>query len=221
MEPRDQRTNATVPTSSPSGTVALVVPLIPYVAVLIGLYWLSSGWAAMILYHAGVALVLTATGSWRIPRANLSAHTRATAVVLIGGAALVGPIIFGAWELVTIEDFELGQFLASLGLRGGWWVLFAVHYSLVNPVLEELFWRGYLGKASRSITASDLAYAGYHGLVLGKLVTVPWTIVALLALVTIAWVWRQMAAETGGVLVPVLSHGVADASIVVAAALLT
>ena len=37
-----------------------------------------------------------------------------------------------------------------------------MYYATVHPVLEEIFWRGYLSRAHRSPVVTDVAFAGYH-----------------------------------------------------------
>lgn len=73
----------------------------------------------------------------------------------------------------SLRTLWFGEFLRELGLRGLSGFHFNLHYSVVNPVLEELLWRSYLWSRSRKIVPTGLWFAGYHGLVLVKLVAIP------------------------------------------------
>ena len=53
------------------------------------------------------------------------------------------------------------------------WLLFIAYFSLVNPFIEEYFWRGVLGSNTKKFYIGDLVYAGYHALVLwGKVLSI-------------------------------------------------
>jgi membrane protease YdiL (CAAX protease family) len=196
-------------------------PLVPYVAVLIGLYLFESGWASILVYHVAAVTVLATTGAWRTRFRPTKRLAPALLTAVIVGSALVGPVIYGAWSRVHLGDVVLNAELESLGLSGVAWTAFAVYYFTVNPVIEEYFWRGYLGSTRRGIAASDLWFAGYHVFVVVLFVGTPWILVSFLGLTAAAWIWRQIATATGGLLIPVVSHAVADASLIVAAIALT
>ena len=90
----------------------------------------------------------------------------------------------------------------------------------MNPVLEEWYWRGVLGSPSRMPTPNDAAFAGYHVLVLAVFVPWPWALAVAVVLVGAAWLWRQLVARHGGLVIPVVTHAVADLSVIVTAELI-
>jgi hypothetical protein len=98
--------------------------------------------------------------------------------------------------------------LAELGLIGAGWGWYLVEFSLINPVLEELFWRGRPrgGAASR---AADVTFAGYHVLVLALFLPAPWVFVAFAMVWFAARLWRLITARTGDLATAVLSHAAA------------
>ena len=61
--------------------------------------------------------------------------------------------------------------------------------------------------------AVDAVFAGYHIPVLVLFVTPAWTILSFIILASIAWVWRVTVVRYGGLVMPVFTHAVADASI--------
>jgi hypothetical protein len=130
---------------------------------------------------------------------------------------LGGPIIWLIWPYAQIEHLPLSDSLAMFGLQGKPWIAFIIYYSLVNPWLEEWFWRGYMSDTSRCGAWSDLLYAGYHALVLGSFVTWPWILFALVVLTFAGTVWRLLAKRCDGLLIPVLGHMIADVTVIGAA----
>ena len=91
-----------------------IAPVVPYLAVPIGLYVLNSAWAAILLYHAGILLVLLANsrGRWLV----FSGWNRAACLLGSLVCALGGPLIYILWPVAHRADTHMGQVLASLGL---------------------------------------------------------------------------------------------------------
>ena len=73
--------------------------------------------------------------------------------------------------------------------------------------------RGYLG-GHKYFSWTDLAFAGYHILVLAWFIKVPWLVIAFIVLTVAAYIWRYIASKLEGLAVPLLSHIVADVSII-------
>ena len=106
--------------------------------------------------------------------------------------------------------------LEILGLTGSTWPGFIAYFALVNPFLEEYFWRGFLGNYTYSLYVSDFLYAGFHALILvGKVQTIS-ILGSLITLILAGWFWRQIAREDQGLLAPVLGHMAADFTILLA-----
>jgi len=198
--------------------------ILPSIVVAVGLFYFECGWAAILLYHAliVVALLRARYGFVGLPRVGKDllkiAPFLIIAVLLLGKAA----------------PPELGRFLdrvlAALHLSGAWWLLFIPYFALVNPLLEELYWRGLLGETSATPTWGDAAFALYHMIVLYKMYLIGWpwragyfcilAAIAFSALMYAAWMWRKMAAAHGNLRLPIVSHAAADICIVLLAHLL-
>jgi membrane protease YdiL (CAAX protease family) len=191
-------------------------PAIPYVAVLVGLYALSSAWAAIAIYHAGVVAIWLAAGRKPSPRVLLSGFRAPFAIPLVLGALTVGPLVYFAWPLAA-RDPDMTALLARFGLAGGSLAAFAAYSALANPLLEELFWRGALLDGARRPAPCDALFAGYHAVVLALVVEWPFALAAALALAAAAWAWRVVAARCGGLASPYLSHLAADLAVIGAA----
>ncbi|MDQ3004678.1 MAG: CPBP family glutamic-type intramembrane protease, partial [Chloroflexota bacterium] len=106
--------------------------------------------------------------------------------------------------------------IESLGLTSTSWPGFIAYFALVNPLLEEFFWRGFLGNPANGVYIYDLIYAGFHALLLIGKVPIYSIIFALTVLTFAGWLWRQIAREDRGLLAPVLGHMAADFTILLA-----
>ena len=131
-------------------------------------------------------------------------------------SALIFPIIFFLWGHMQLEGAPLNSTLAKFGLHGTSWLLFIIYFSTAQPFLEELYWRGYLQGNHKHFSWTDFAFAGYHILVLVWFIKLPWLIIAFIVLAAAAYTWRHIASKLDGLMVPLISHIVADISIVTA-----
>ena len=187
---------------------------VPYVAVLVGLYVLESAWIALGIYHLGIAGFLIAGDRGMVLAKAWRGWNLAIAAGMVVMSAMVFPAVLLLWGKMQLADAPLSVGLASVGLQGRSWLGLMVYFSTVQPVLEELYWRGYMESRHKCIAWTDFAFAGYHLLALVRFVKAPWLLVALVVLTLAAWVWRYVAGRLGGLIVPLLSHIVADMSIV-------
>lgn len=191
-----------------------------YLCVAIGLGIFKSAWWALLLYHAVVVAALWREGpgtAWRTVRRGWSTREGVLTCVLTGSNGLALLLL---WRIVAREPDALAASLARVGLAAGSWWLFFAYYATIHPVLEELFWRHRLLSHRRGIAFTDVAFAGYHALVLPLFLPWPWVVVTVLLLVSIAWWWRRLNLTRGGLAVPVVSHAVAGLGTMIAASLL-
>ncbi|GAB4442076.1 MAG: hypothetical protein Kow0031_24120 [Anaerolineae bacterium] len=197
-----------------------IAPAIPYAAVIVGLYMLHSAWASILLYHAGMVAVLAATRSWQVGQPITGWQSRLAMAVVAAVSASAGIAIFVLWPIMKLPQLALAVELTRLGLQDFNWSLFIFYYFTVNPVLEELFWRGCLGSNSRLPTWNDAWFAGYHLLVIFLFVDWPWLAASFALLVAVAWFWRQLAGHYHSLWPPIISHAAADFGIIGAVFLL-
>jgi len=186
--------------------------LLPYGAIGFGLHILHSAWAAVILYHVAAA-GLAGRAQWN----GLRGGWRWRWILALSAVcALAGVLVQALWPWAG-GGRDLSAVLSGWGLQGTSWVLFAAYLSVVHPIVEEVVWRGVGEQRARWLSWRDVAFAGYHALVLPSLLGPLWVIVALAGLTVAAALWRIAAVRTGGLGAAVVSHGVADFAIVIAA----
>lgn len=199
----------------------IIAPTVPYVAVIAGMHFLRSGWTAVLSYHIGMCLVLSVAGGRPLARKLVSGWNGRIGVIVILMCSLGGPLVYWLWPHMSLEYLDLRSGLVAVGLARGSWLCFVVYYCLVNPWLEELYWRGFLAANMNYGGLSDILYSGYHVLVLVLFVKLSWVVVALIVLTCVSRLWRQLAARYDGLLIPALSHLAADISIITAAFILS
>lgn len=190
-----------------------LAPILPYLTVGIGLFWARSAWVAILGYHAGILVVLHLARFRASFGAKQHAGRWSALSVTLG---LSGIALFWLWPLFGISP-RLASDLELLGLSGRTWPLFIAYGSLVNPWLEEWYWRGYLGNPAKHPVWMDALFAGFHVLVLMNWVPAGWVLFAVLILCAAGWFFRQAARESGGLPPAALGHAAADFSILVVA----
>ncbi len=202
--------------------------LLPSGAVLLGLYGLHSAWAAILAYHFGIvsfALILDGRRLGDPPddSEGVSAQGRLALrwiLPLTILCALSGVAFYLLWSWMVRPGTSLSLWLAHRGMEGWSWWLFVPYYGLLHPVLEEWHWSRIGAGVSSRIGVLDAIFAGYHLLVLATLVRWPWLVLIFVILLCSSAFWRDMYGARRTRFVPLLTHGVADLSIVIAASLL-
>ena len=192
-----------------------LVPILPYLAVWVGLFFFKNAWVTLLGFHLAILLALVYL------RPTLPLHvffkTAKTKHVLssILICSLSGLGLYFLWDVFGIAD-DLHEQLASIGLDKTTWFGFIAYFSLVNPFLEEYFWRGTVGNESRQVTVTDLIYAGYHVLVTWNMTHLLSMLFMVFVLTFAGWFWRQVYRRDESLLAPLLGHMAADLSILMA-----
>lgn len=201
--------------------VRIAEGLLPYAAVLLGLYGWQSAVAAILLYHFGMIPVLLFRTRGVPVNALFLGNAPWLLFPLVAAGLLAGVLIHGLWPLAGLEGVVLGESLTRLGLGPDRLTGFAVYYCLVNPPLEELYWRGDRTDRSRWPSLGDLLFGGYHGLVMALFVSLPWVVLTVVLLTGAGWMWRTATRLTGGLSTAWASHLAADLGIMAALFFLT
>ncbi len=197
-----------------------LTPILPYLAIWAGLFLFKSAWFALMGFHFAILLGLFVLRP-NIPINILikNKHPKWVVVsVVICGSSGIG--IYLLWNIFQIA-VDLPAQLKSIGLNSSSWLLFIAYFSIINPFIEEYFWRGFLGSDAKKLHPSDFIYAGYHVLILWEKVHPLSILFGFICLVAAGWLWRQILREDTGLLAPVLGHMAADFSILICVMLQT
>jgi len=184
----------------------------PTLAILVGWVGLQNAWIAIGLYH----IQMICWSRSELPR-TCRGWNRRTFLTSALPLLATAPVVYVL--LPQITSVPVGTWLERYGLEG--WQLGAMipYFGIVHPFLEQAHW-GRL-RESRFGPFSHVAFAAYHGIVVGSLLPPVWVLASILILITASCLWTYMARQArGGLLVPTLSHIFADLGMVVAAALL-
>jgi len=191
-----------------------VAVLLAYLTVGIGMLVFHSAWGALLGFHAAIILSLLITKP-DVPIRILFTSTNKKWIfinILLCGSS--GVALYFLWDTFRFAN-NFSQQVEALGLNASNWPIFIAYFVLVNPFLEEYFWRGYLGNESKSPQTSDFLFAGYHTLIVINKLHIFSITYALFVLLVAGWFWRQTTREDGGLLAPVLGHMAADLTILV------
>ena len=201
-------------------SLKILAVLVSYVTVALGIFWAHSAWAAQLAFHFWILTVLL-IARFPIPIRSLF-NLGHNWPLLIGCAALAGSsgaLLFLFWPMLG-NTAKLIGYLSALRLTSIALPAYMIYFVLVNPWVEEYFWRGFLGSASKGITVTDLCFAGYHFLTLFTTIGSIWLIPILISLTLASWLWRQASRRSGGLLIASISHVFADLSVMVCVYLL-
>jgi membrane protease YdiL (CAAX protease family) len=181
----------------------------------VGLFIFRTAWSSLLTFHIAILISLL------IAKPNIPLSILFTgrdiqwiliSILLCGSS---GVTLYFFWDKFGIAN-DLAAHVEAMGLSASTWIPFITYFTLVNPLLEEYFWRGYLGSPTTNFYLSDFLYAGFHGLILLNKVQPSMIVYSLALLVLAGWFWRQIARTDGGLLAPVLGHMMADLTILLA-----
>lgn len=195
------------------GVQLLIFAFVPYLSVLFGLFVCRSAWAAIFTYHAGIAAVIFFSKRRVSFRQIAGGADRKLLLLSVGIGAAGGVALFLLWPVLSVPA-DIAAYLRGIGLTPAAWPIFIAYYAAVNPVLEEYYWRGFLGSDSSRPVLNDFLFGGYHLLVLSGKAGAIWLVALLFILAGAAWYWRQTKRITGGLLPATLSHLAADFTII-------
>ena len=186
--------------------------IMPYITVGVGLYVFNNAWVAVLGYHAGIILLVTLAKAWpKWDEFRPQAPIWKTILFSLTGLS-AGASLYFLWPFIHVSPRLFGA-LADWGLNPSSWPLFIAYGALVNPWLEEAFWRGWLGSANRHPVLHDALFAGFHLVILAPFFPFFWLVVAFLVLAFSGWLWRQVNRAEQSMLASTLFHMAADVSI--------
>ncbi len=193
----------------------LLAAFVPYVSVLVGMYVFHSAWLAVLLYHLGVVAFVVCRKPENIWQRMWAGTKSPLLIPGLIGYAMVAPVVYFMWPWISVSDSILPEWMARYGLTGAAWLLMIPYFSLVHPILEEIHWRGISPEKVNGICWQDLVFAGYHVLVLFQVIDWLWLFLVFGILAGSSVFWRWSAGKFGGYGLPILTHAVADAGVII------
>lgn len=198
----------------------LLFQLAPYLCVFLFMYFFKSGVLALLSYN-GCLLLAIILNRKNIPFKSVFRVKNMlipVVSVIISGSA--GFILYLLWPLIKPEGSTFSSILNTFGIHQGNIIPVVAYFTLVHPVIEELYWRYILKPKTRWISSSEALFAGYHVLVLLWFTQWYFAAAAFLGLILIARIWRFLKDQKSENLAVFLSHSVADFSILLCTGIL-
>jgi hypothetical protein len=198
---------------NPSPLKKVLAPIIPYATIGIGLLVFHSAWLAIVGYHAGMIAIIYLSGAGSRLKESFRGNGFCIPVIAALAGACGGTLLYILWPYLGIAG-GLNSYLRSIGLDERTWPAFLAYFIVMNPLIEEYYWRGYLAPVGKRIGLNDLVFSGYHLIVMAGLLEPVWLLAAFVCLTAGAWFWRQMNRLNGGLLASTVSHLTADATVI-------
>lgn len=201
--------------------------LTPWAFLTLGLHWFENIPGTFFLYHFCCLAPAIAINrkAWQ---SHLIAPTRGELLtILVAGAGLatLTYFVYSAYGHILIDKETALTSLHERGYQPGWFLPMSAYFLIVNPVIEELFWRGVVlneleGENFRLFALSSVwtncAFAAWHFLVVRLFVRPTFVPLAVLIVVAVGFYLSWLYRKTGSVLVPALWHSlVFDLAVVV------
>jgi hypothetical protein len=181
--------------------------LAPYLAVVIFWCIFKNAWLTIIVYHAQIVF-------WsKKSLFRLRMPDRTSIIFAALPVVITGPLLY--FILPFIIHTELAVWLTNYHFSRVSFIMMIPYFGLLHPFLEQIHW----APLRERTPATHPMFAGYHILVLYSLLTVPWLVVCFVILTTASLMWQKIMKKSNSLVVPVLSHVIADLGIIVAALL--
>lgn len=188
----------------------------PYIAILVGLFVFKNAFVAISIYYCGIIIVMYFDKQDGLLKSLVSGWNWIIAIMTVTAGGFSGAIVLYGWDFAKLSDVNLIEIFAMYGLQGSSIYIFVSAAITLNPLLEELFWRGYLVDARKGPSWIDAAFAGYHVPALLLVIKPLMATLAFIVLCIAGWGLRLIGNKLDGLLLPYLGHLAADVSIIAA-----
>jgi membrane protease YdiL (CAAX protease family) len=208
-------------------TVVVYWTFLPWLFLSMGLHFFKSIFWSFFLYHACCLLpiIIWRRKSWQ-EHLILPTVRQIAAIAAVG--AVFGLITFVLHGCIGAFVVQRQHALAAMAIRGfqlSWLVPLSIYFLTVNPIVEELFWRGVVlndlcERDTKMFSApyiwTNLSFAAWHILLVRLFVSPMLTPLAIAIVASVGFFLSWLYRRTGSVIVPILWHGlVFDMAVIV------
>ena len=193
----------------------------PTLMMFIGLQLFENVAVTYVLFYGWLLAFPLFSKAFPKERMRLSKHT-----LFVGIASGVIFFSFILGGMLLLHDFlldieALRALLVDWGFIGPGEIVLVLVLLLLNPLLEEVYWRGYMFEKIRAkssalltITVTGAFYTLYHVLTVMEIFEIAFTLAALVPVLFAGLFWGYVRERTGSILATVIGHGLADFGIV-------
>ena len=189
--------------------------LSPYLAVLLGLFYFKNAFVSILLYHVLLLSCIIAINGTKAIQLLISGFDRKLAFLCLGGL-LPTIVILMVWPIAKVESVDIADLFELVGLSKIAFCIFTLYACLVNPFLEESFWRGCFQPTLKRPAFIDLLFGGYHAIIVIPALKLPFVILTFALLACVSWIFRNIYRLAGGLAIPLVIHIIADIAILAA-----
>lgn len=187
--------------------------LTPYIGVIIGLYIFKNAFLSIFIYNAGLLLaVLIKKNNLQLKEIIIVKNIKLL-ILLTFICTLAGPFLYLLWNYIKLPNSILSVKMSEFGLIGNSKFIFLIYFSTIHPFLEEYYWRFSINSNKRILSIHEILFAFYHVLVLLFFIKSFFIIICFIVLLIIARFWRYLHNKHSENLIVLVSHAVADFSI--------
>lgn len=186
--------------------------LSPYIAILLGLYYLKNAWLSLLLYHFQIT-IYTIFRKPDIRKLLFWGFSIKHFLIFVLPLLLFGLLLYILFPYILSNNILLKEWLYAHGLNNKNSLILIPYFCLIHPLLEEIHW-GKFRESKKHAWIMCIFFAGYHMLVLANLLTPIWLIISFLILVAAAYAWAVLYKRLNGGVIPFLSHIFADVGII-------
>lgn len=86
----------------------------------------------------------------------------------------------------------------------------AIAFSLIHSLLEEIYWRGFIGIGTGSLLISALAFSAHHFVVLYSALPLGLSLIGTIGVAIGGYIWGLLTQKTGGLIAGWISHALID-----------
>ena len=195
--------------------------LSPYLAVGMGVFIFKNGLFAVLLYHLILVICIVGINRQNALKLLFTGYRPCIGTLVALGGLLPGVIILLLWAYAKQNTVDIYQTMQSVGLSNRSFTVFVIYSCVANPFLEESFWRGCFKPKSLLPGPIDGLFAGYHAMVMIPVVKPAFVLLSFLALAFVSWIFRIIYRLTGGLAIPIITHIIADITILGALSAIT
>lgn len=182
--------------------------LAPFLAMGTGILFFQSGWIALLLYHLLIVIALVVNRERIFFRKLFEGFSLFALLIMV---VIATGLYFAITEYAIANEFTGSKVERLVGSCG---ILFCVYLLVVNPVLEELFWRELFASKSKWPTPGDFLFGCFHSLILFLFLPLPGVILVVFTISLVGYGWRRLRWRHSGLLLPWLGHLLADAMLI-------
>lgn len=184
---------------------------IPFFAFAIGILAWESARGALVLYHVLLTLPLflyRSRWSFRDLFRGFAGLPLFFYIALIALAfAAVAPLALAKGFHGAALREHVDRFVVAPPL-------FSLYFIAINPIFEELFWRGLFARDDRGMVLEDFVFGAFHAVILWPFLPAPYILGCVAFLSGCAWLWRQENRKRKGLSNPWLIHAFLDLMLV-------